>query len=100
MLRDAIFLHDANEHQPKLLKGRQTKIVKGRLPHLVIRLKKAITIVRVTTGCGIHFISFLWLHSDHMIKDRYHAPCVSVLSKRAHLYCVAKLRVGVFVYKH
>ena len=29
LLRDAIFLHDANEHQPKLLKGRQTKIVKG-----------------------------------------------------------------------
>ena len=52
LLRDAIFLHDANEHQPKLLKGRQTKIVKGRLPHLVIRLKKAITIVRVTTGSG------------------------------------------------
>ena len=46
------FWHDANEHQPKLLKGRQTKIVKGRLPHLVIRLKKAITIERVTTGCG------------------------------------------------
>ena len=45
-------------------------------------------------------VSFFWLHSDHMIKDRYHAPCVSVLSKRAHLYCVAKLRVGVFVYKH